>query len=156
MPAETTHVKIYFELAQEQEGYPPDKYESLWAVEVGPGEFQVDNIPFYVRGISSGDIVAADRDVEGHLHFKSLIRSSGNSVFRLYVFDEGRVPELRKLLGGLGYESELSQIPNLIAVEISASKPIHPFLDLIVQKSEQGQLEYQEGALRHELQKPAG
>ncbi len=148
---EPKRVKVYFELPEEQEGYPPDRVESLWAEQVDPGDFKIDNIPIYVRGIASGDIVAADPDDEGQLQFKKLLRSSGNSVFRLYVFDEQEVLSLRRTLRDIGYESEQSHVPNLVAVEIPANKPIQPFLDLIVKQAEEKHLEYQEAALRHKI-----
>ena len=144
-------MKVYFELPEEEDGYPPDRVESLWAEQVGPREFKIDNIPIYVRGIGSGDVVAAYSDEEGELHFRELLRSSGNSVFRLYVFDEKEIPALRRMLRDQGYESEQSYIPNLVAVEIPANKPVHPFLDLIVKQAKDNYLEYQEAALRHRI-----
>lgn len=151
MTSEPKRVKLYFELPEEESGYPPDRVESLWAEQIGPRNFKIDNIPIYVRGIGSGDIVAADRDNEGQFHFKELLRSSGNSVFRLYVFDEKEVLSLRRTLRNLGYESEQSHVPNLVAVEIPANKPIQPFLDLIVKQAGEKRLEYQEAALRHPI-----
>jgi|SRR5579859_2400414 len=152
LAAKPKRVKVYFELPEEEDGYPPDRVESLWAEQVGPREFKIANIPIYVRGIGSGDVVAAYSDDEGELHFKELLRSSGNSVFRLYVFDEREVPALRRMLRDLGYESEQSYVPNLVAVEIPANKPIHPFLDLIVKQAKDNHLEYQEAALRHRVE----
>jgi uncharacterized protein DUF4265 len=150
-PIETKRVKIYFELPEEEGGYPPDRVESLWAEQLGPRDFKIDNIPIYVRGIGSGDIVAAEPDYEGQLQFKELLQSSGNSVFRLYIFDEKEVPSLRRTLRGLGYESEQSHVPNLVAVEIPANKPIQPFLNLILKQAGEKHLEYQEAALRHQI-----
>ena len=144
-------VKVYFELPEEEDGYPPDRVESLWAEQVGPREFKIDNIPIYVRGIGRGDVVAAYPDEQGELSFKELLRSSGNSVFRLYVFDEKEVPELRRTLRDLGYESEQSYVPSLVSVEIPANKAIHAFLDLIVKQAKDNHLEYQETVLRHRI-----
>src|SRR5260370_8042204 len=142
-------VKVYFELPEEEDGYPPDRVESLWAEQVGPREFKIDSIPICVLGMARGEVVAGCTDEQGELYFKELLRSSGNSVFRLYVFDEKEVPALRRMLRDLGYESEQSYAPSLVAVEIPANRPIHHFLDLIVKQAKENHLEYQEATLRH-------
>ena len=144
-------VKLYFQLSEDENGYPPDRVETLWAEQTGPAEYKVDNIPFYVRGISSGDIVSADRDDDGQLNFREILQKSGNSVFRLYIFDEEEIISLRQTIREMGYESEQSNVPNLIAVEIPENKSIKPFIDLIVEQAEAKNLEYQEAALRHSI-----
>lgn len=150
--AKTEHVKVVFELPEEQEGYPPVGSERLWAVPQSEGNsFRVDNIPFYARGVSSGDVVRATLNQEGELIFQEVVKPSGNSTFRLYVFDRAQVQQIRDDLRAMGCPSELSDIPNLIAVEVPASQPIDQFLDYIVQADETGSLEYQEAALRHTL-----
>ncbi len=69
----------------------------------------------------------------------------------MYVFDQAQVQKVRDDLRAMRCPSELSDIPNLIAVEVPASQPIDRFLDYIVQADEKGSLEYQEAALRHTL-----
>ncbi len=115
--ADDNYKKISFELEQDADGYPPDKWESLWAYETEPGLYSVDNIPFYVKGISSGDVVSAEREGE-QLVFKKLVRPSLNSVFRLYLSDASKVQAARDQFRGLGCETELSNLPKLVAVEI--------------------------------------
>ena len=58
-------IKIRFELQQGENGYPPDRWETVWANEVQPGVYAIDNIPFFVRGISSEDVVEAKDDGGG-------------------------------------------------------------------------------------------
>jgi hypothetical protein len=146
------HVKIVFDLPEEQEGYPPVGSEGLWALPLAEtGTFVVDNIPFYVRGISSGDVVRAARNEQGELVFRETVEHSGNSTFRLFVFEPDQVQAVRDHLRRLGCESELSNVPNLVAVEIPSTVLISGFLDYIVEMAEAGRLEYQEAALRHPL-----
>jgi len=87
--ADEVFKKISFELEQDADGYPPDKWESLWASEADGGLYTVDNIPFYVKGISSGDKVSATADGD-QLVFQKLVEPSSNSVFRLYLSDASR------------------------------------------------------------------
>lgn len=146
------HVRVLFELPEETKGYPPVRFETLWAVPSPDHDgLLVDNIPFYVRGVSSGDRIRAVKNRRGELAFRGLLEPSGNSTFRLYVSDQRHVQRIRDDLRTLGLPSELSDIPNLIAVEIPAERSIEPFLSYVVTASEAGELEYQEATLRHEL-----
>jgi hypothetical protein len=43
------YVKVLFDLEQDEDGYPPAAAETLWAVQVGDGLFQIDNIVQAVR-----------------------------------------------------------------------------------------------------------
>jgi hypothetical protein len=142
--------KISFELEQDENGYPPDRWENLWAYETEQGLYSVDNIPFYVKGISSGDVVSAESDGE-QLIFKKLVRPSPNSVVRLYVSDAGAVQAARDSFRALGCESELSNLPKLVAVEIPGNVSFDPVGNLLAEGAASGRWEYQEGVLRHQL-----
>jgi hypothetical protein len=58
---EKKHFKIAFPLDRDEDGYPPDDVETLWGWETKPGLYCIDNIPFFVKGISPGDVVSAKR-----------------------------------------------------------------------------------------------
>lgn len=73
--ADENYKKVVFRLEQDEDGYPPDNWESLWAGEVEPGLYSIDNIPIFVKGISNGDVVAAEQE-DGELRFKRLVRPS--------------------------------------------------------------------------------
>ncbi|HEX4748446.1 MAG TPA: DUF4265 domain-containing protein [Bryobacteraceae bacterium] len=148
--ADENYKKIIFELQQDEDGYPPDKWESLWAFETEPGLYCVDNIPFYVRGISSGDVISAE-DKGGQLLFRNLVLPSSNSVFRLYVSDADDVQGVRDEFRALGCETELSNLPKLVAVEIPGKVDFGPVGNLLGQGAGIGRWEYEEGVLRHEI-----
>ena len=40
------------------DGYPPVSMESIWAEETEEGYLKINNIPFYSKEISFGDIVS--------------------------------------------------------------------------------------------------
>jgi Domain of unknown function (DUF4265) len=85
-------VKIEFPLSEQDRQQGVDA-ENLWAVILTDGNLKIDNIPFYVYGVSYGDIVNAF--VRGNcLVFRSVVRRGGHSTYRVLVADE------------LGYESE--------------------------------------------------
>jgi hypothetical protein len=148
--ADENYKKVVFQLEQDEDGYPPDNWESLWAKEVEPGLYSIDNIPIFVKGISNGDIVAAEQE-DGELRFKRLVRPSPNSVFRLYLSDVSDAQAARESFRKLGCESEQSHIPKLVAVEIPGSVSIAQVAALLDEGAESGRWEYEEGVLRHPI-----
>jgi len=143
-----THLKIHFKLDKDEDGYPPDDWEGIWAQEVAPGLYRIDNIPFFVRGISCDDIVSAS--VEGdELEFKELVQPSGNSVLRIIAVDKSGVGKLREQLRQMQCESELSDIPGFLSVEVPAIVNIDPILNFLAAGEEEGRWEYEEGSIRH-------
>jgi len=140
--------EILFELEQGEEGCPADKWERLWACKVAPGQYSIDNIPVFVKGISTGDVVSVEQ-VGTELHFKKLIRRSDNSVFRLFVHDLSDIKATRETFRNMGCEWEQSRFPNLIAIEIPSSIPIDPVVALIQEGVSSGRWECEQGVLRH-------
>ncbi|HYO79409.1 MAG TPA: DUF4265 domain-containing protein [Thermoanaerobaculia bacterium] len=118
VPSEVSEdlVKILFRLEKDEDGYPPEDVESLWAIPVVDG-FQLDNIPFFVRGVAYGDVVSANRADDGALEFEGVVRRGGHSTYRLLLEEDeelqATVAELERL--GLGVESDVG---SLLAVDV--------------------------------------
>src|SRR3546814_9863854 len=74
----SSHVKIRFPLEQDESGYPPETSETMWAVPLGNGRYRLDNIPFYAKLVSDGDVVAASI-IDGDLTFEEILEASGRS-----------------------------------------------------------------------------
>ncbi|HEX5751251.1 MAG TPA: DUF4265 domain-containing protein [Archangium sp.] len=110
-------VKIVFKLEKDEDDYPPLDYEGLWALPVGEGLFQIDNVPFFARGIAHGDIVSAAPE-QRELRFREVVRPSGHSTLRLIIYDEKDIPSVRALLQEMGCSIEQSHIPGLISVDV--------------------------------------
>src|SRR6266700_2140016 len=72
--SEPIHVKVGFYLEQDEDGWPPVTRENILAVDLGGGRYRIDNIPFYVRGISDGDVIAAEPEDDGRLSFSELVK----------------------------------------------------------------------------------
>ena len=142
--------KVSFELEQDEDGYPPDRWESLWAYEVEPGLYSVDNIPFFAKGVSSGDAISAE-EYQGELRFKSVVRPSKNSVIRILVSDAADAKAARETFHALGCESKQSHLAKLFAVEIPGTVSFEPVARLLAEGAESGRWEYEEGVLRHPI-----
>src|SRR4051812_34924482 len=99
--------KIYFRLNQDEDGHPPTPWESLWGKQINDNIFEIDNIPFYAINVSPGDRVKAEL-VDGRYEYRNTTLRSGNSVFRIYVYDESRIPLARDHFRLLGVQSEFA------------------------------------------------
>lgn len=149
--ADENFAKIAFELQQDEEGYPPDKYETLWAVALEEdGLYRLDNIPLYVKGVSSEDVILAEPE-DGRLKFVRLVKPSANSVYRVFVSDESDAQAARDRFRALGCESEQSYVPRLFTMEIPGSVSIEPVEALLEEGAASGRWEYENGVLRHEV-----
>jgi hypothetical protein len=148
--ADENFKKISFELEQDADGYPPDRWESLWGYETEDGYYCIDNIPFYAKGVSSGDVVAVVPK-EGQLQFERVVRPSANSVVRLYVSDVSDMQATRDSFRELGCESELHSNPKFIAVEVPGTVAADPVDELLEAGAKSGRWEYEWGVLRHPI-----
>ena len=144
----SNHVKIGFYVEQDEDGWPPVTRENLWAVDLGEGRYRIDNIPFYVLGISDGDLVSAVTEEDGRLVFSELVEASSNSTFRLIVSNEEETSVVRRMFLDLGCPSELVG-HRFISLHIPESVTMKPIATLIEQGERDGRWEFEEGALRH-------
>ncbi len=82
------HVKVHFRMDIDEDGWPPASVESLWAVDLGDGTVRLDNTPWFVRGIASGDIVEVDLDDDGLFWAGETVQRSQNCTIRLIVLKD--------------------------------------------------------------------
>lgn len=113
----TKEVRILFDLEQDDDGYPPSSGETMWALTTEDGHYAIDNIPFFVYGISCFDVVSAHEN-DGFLVFDKLIQSLGHSTFRVVVYDRADVKTVRDTLKSMGCACEQSHIPSLFSVDV--------------------------------------
>ena len=119
--ADSSHVKITFALEQDEDGYPPYAVENLWAIQRADG-YEVDNIPWYAKGIACGDFVAANPDGDGRLTFERVLRRGGNSTLRVWLSAAAvdTVGNLRQAIEDAGATSELNGT-RFLSIDVPAS-----------------------------------
>ncbi|MGW0886307.1 DUF4265 domain-containing protein [Streptomyces sp. NPDC002671] len=83
------HVKVHFRLETDEDGWPPASVESLWAVDLGDGTVRLDNTPWFVRGVASGDVIRVEADDDGCRWAGETVRGSENCTIRLIVVRDG-------------------------------------------------------------------
>jgi hypothetical protein len=139
------HVKVFFRLEPDEDGYPPVEVESLWGLRRSKG-VELDNIPFYARGVALGDVVAVKADPDGVLWFDGLVRASGHSTIRLWFAREDDVQstcaELRTF--GCSYEGDL---PRLVAIDIPPNVPYDSIREYLDRQEAASVFEYEEACL---------
>lgn len=143
-----TQVKMFFELEQDDEGYPPVNVESLWVSERLDGLYEIDNIPFFVRDIALSDIVFGCLDENNVLWFQGVAQPSRHRTLRVLTKSEHDVSGVRDALKRLGCSSEGSHIAKLISVDVPPNviyDDLRAFLD---EGEANGQFEYEESCLR--------
>lgn len=138
---------MHFRLDQDEDGYPPVAVESVWAKKtVTPHEYVLDNVPFFARDATVGDVVIA-RDEDGHLWFEKIVVRSGNSLLRVVFFDRSCVDEIRKHLESLGCSTEYDKAHNLVAVSVPPSVALTAIQDYLRAESDAERIDYEEAIL---------
>jgi hypothetical protein len=120
--------------------------ETMWALKREDG-YEIDNIPFYVKGLALGDVVSARAEADGTLWFSELVRSSGHSTIQLWFSDEHDVQPIRDELKRMGCASEVSDLPRLVAVDVAPGVSYVQVKGFLDQSEHAGTFEYQEACL---------
>ncbi len=140
------HQKVLFRLNRDEDGCPPFDVEGVWAEPLGDA-FVLDNIPFFMREATLGNVVEVDR-IGDELFYASTRQRSQNSLIRVVMF-EGHDPQaLRSRLRDMGCASELSHLPTLFAVNVPADVPIENVRALLDDACAHNLCDYEEPILR--------
>jgi hypothetical protein len=111
--------KILFYMDRDEDGYPPFEVESLWATCRDDG-YELDNIPFYAKGVALCDIVSAEAADDGALVFDRVVKRGGHSTYRIWLLQDRSSEAVQRaadfLVGhGLSVEGD---IPGLLAIDV--------------------------------------
>ncbi len=141
------HEKVLFRLERDAEGYPPIDVEGVWAEEIGDGGFIIDNIPFFTRQATLGDVVEVSHSGD-ELFYASTREWSGNSLLRIVFFHDHDPSNLRSDLTKLGCSTEQSHLKSLIAVNVPSAVKIDDVRKLLAEGCSKGFWDYEEPILR--------
>ncbi|MEV6139131.1 DUF4265 domain-containing protein [Nocardia sp. NPDC051990] len=154
MSGEVDSVKVVFELPQDGDGWPPARTESMWAIRRNGDCVELNNIPFFVRGFASGDVVRVAADEEGVLWVKEAVECSDNCVIRIVPIDGGGEVAARQAVldafAPLGVEGEGLARFNLVALHVPASADMQAVKQLVIEGAEDGRWHYEEGCVTDE------
>ena len=107
-PKPQTPTKILFRFHSNI--FDEEMVETMWAdiVDAKKGLYKLDNIPFYVPKVASGDVVFAEYDAdEEMLCYRKTVKPSGNSTVQVVLIDETKeINYIRAIFEKLGCPSE--------------------------------------------------
>ncbi len=141
-------VRIIFPLEHDEDGYPPAETETLWARIVDDKRYEIDSIPFFVRGLSCGDGVSATIE-DRQLRFQKVLTRGGHSTIRVIVYDVSLASVLRNRLAELGCQTECSHLPSLFAVDVPPRVDISLVIKELVDGERSDKWEYEEACIQH-------
>ncbi|MEV7012144.1 DUF4265 domain-containing protein [Streptosporangium sp. NPDC051022] len=141
---------MLFELQQDDDGWPPVGSEGMWAIPLGPDRARLDNIPFFVRGVASGDVVHLETDAEGVVWAKEVVEFSGNCTIRVIPYRdgdlEGDLGAVLDLFAPLGVEGEGLEQFGLVALNVPPTADLAGVRRLL-REGQDSRWDYEEGCI---------
>jgi len=138
-----SHIKVRFAFTN---SYGETEVESLWAKKCDGG-LEMDNVPFHVKEVALGDVIATEEDKDGLLWFSRLVKASGHSTVQLWLAEQEDVSAVREKLRQMGCISELSELPRLIAVDVPPEISYDEVKIYLEEGAARGIFDYQEACL---------
>ena len=148
-------VEIWFPIEKDKDGYPRSKnWEQLlaWPVLERDDYFSIESIPFFVKGISRGDIVRArvTRNSEVQeaefFEFDKVVDRGGHNTYRLLLrekrADDPEFTENELLQKGLAVETDDD---DFFAVDVPQSVDQKAIDDYLISESNSGRWGLQDG-----------
>jgi hypothetical protein len=123
--------------------------EIMWAeiVDLEKNYYRINNIPFYVPKLASGDLVWAEyNEAENMLTYRKTIEYSGNSIIHIIIMDDKlSVDAIRVMFDELGCDSE--KINNYFALEVPAYVDYQPVKKRLDELENDRMIDYAESCL---------
>lgn len=113
-------IKLTFRLSEEEQGPYPVATESLWCQPQGDGHYRVENIPFFLEGISYGDRITIEelRDEPGTYRIIGIAQESDHSTVWVQLKDSDRGKAVLDELTLMGCTREGGVFPNFFAISV--------------------------------------
>jgi hypothetical protein len=145
-------VRVRFRLERDAEGWPPVESEGVWATPCGEGQYELDNAPWFVRGVAFGDRVRAEPDEDGVLWVQEQLSWSGRYTVRVIPLGDEPAPEQIQMIvdafSPLGAECE-GALPafTLFALDIPLTARLAEIKALLADGEAEGRWGYEEGCI---------
>jgi hypothetical protein len=150
-------VEIWFPIEKDQDGYPESKkWEQLLARPLRERNdyFQIESIPFFLKNVSSGDIILAkivnNSEIQDSeiFEFDAVLDRGGHNTYRILLKakhrDDPRFTEDELTKKGLAVEE---QHGDFLAVDVPPTVDQKAIDAYLVSESESGRWELQDGYL---------
>lgn len=144
---QSASVKVVFTL-------PPDPdheftREALWAKPLPSSSYILENVPFFIYGVSFGDEIEAKRQ-NGRLQFIRVVQHCGHSTYRVFLSDEAhdQVSAMRSRLDAMGCLIEDGG-SLWFALDVPPEADIFAVYELLEKGEESGIWTFEEGHCGH-------
>lgn len=149
--ADAVLVQLRFVLDQ-QDGWPPQPAEVIWAQPLGEGRYVVETAPWFVRGLAVDDVVSAQPDADGLLWATGERQRGGRLTVRLLPLPDGPLggdPEVvRSVFAELGVRSgEPSPQHGIVALDIPGDGDLRAIKALLIAGESDGSWDVDESQL---------
>jgi hypothetical protein len=145
------HVRVRFQLRQDDDGWPPVASEGLWAIPLGTDVVRLDNIPWFARNVASGDTFRTSTDRDGERWATDKVAWSGHCTVRVIPFPDGALGGSRQAVldafAPLGVDGEGLQQYGIVALNIPATVDLGAVKRLLRQGVNDGWWDYEEGCI---------
>ncbi|MEU8661573.1 DUF4265 domain-containing protein [Actinoplanes philippinensis] len=144
-------VEVHFDLPRDGRDWPPVEVESLWGETVGGDVVRLTNVPWFVRGVSSGDLVRVEADADGVLWAAEHLEGSGSCTIRVVPSHSGplRGSHQRVLdaFEPFGVTGEGIQEYGLVALEVPPTADLAGVQRVLRAGARDGWWDYEEGCV---------
>jgi hypothetical protein len=107
--------------------------ETLWAFDLGGGRYKLDNTPWFAYGVSTGDVIEAEREEPGGFPvFRRVVEKSGSRTIRI-ASEEDFSDELFQQIKDLGCSFEGAN-HRYVAIDIPAEVDLSAVADFLSAK----------------------
>jgi hypothetical protein len=148
----SARVKVRFRLERDPDGWPPVESEGVWAKPCGGSEYELDNVPWFARGVAFGDRVRVEEDQDGALWVTERVVWSGRYTVRVIPLGDGASePQLQEIIdafGPLGAECE-GGLPSfkIVALDIPPDARLAEIKTILRRGEADGRWGYEEGCI---------
>jgi len=141
--------KVAFDLPEETAHWARASAERLWTGKTSVKmEVQVRNTPFYVKGVSFGDIVRVRADHERReFVFEEFISESGHSTVRIIIKGDGMGGEVDTMLRSYGCSWEIDATGSLWAIDVPPLVDYSSMRAALLRIAREGKIGIEESAL---------
>ncbi|TAL23828.1 MAG: DUF4265 domain-containing protein [Aquabacterium sp.] len=131
-------IKLTFRLSEDEQGPYPVSTESLWCRPQDGGRYRIENIPFFLEGLSWGDVVAVEEleDEPGVHRVEEIVEESGYSTVWVLVKDTKAGKAVLDELSSMGCSRESGVLPDLYAVSVPPTVDLQEVVDRLDAASE--------------------
>ncbi|MEN5095198.1 DUF4265 domain-containing protein [Pseudomonas protegens] len=140
--------KITFILQQDADGYPPVTAESLWGIKQGETTYLVDNTPYYIYGLSKGDLIDT-RQENSELIATVVIQQGGHSTLRVFAENPQDKANIIKKLRQLGAHCTVTRSLSLFSVDIPPACSFEAIDSYLSSIADDDQIAYEDACLQH-------